>query len=776
MAEVRLDSPDPAAAEAALLERLRAGDEMAFEALVARHYGTMLAVAQTNVKGRAVAEEVVQEAWLGVINGLDRFEGRSSLKTWIFRIPTNTASTRGQRERRSIPFSSMNGSAGEGDSGLDPDRFFPPDHSRYPNHWSVGPTPWETPEEGLLSGETRETILRAVEELPAAQRTVVTLRDVEGWPPEEGVRRARADRRQPARPSAPGPVEGPRRAGAVLRRGRGDRARGRELNPMPVQPSYHWRVWAAEAAGTALLVLAIVLAVSLALGEGSPVADALPGRGAGFLLVGVLVAPCVALIAVSLLGRLSGAHLNPALTLGFWALGRVSRHDLAGYVARSSWAARRAHSRGACCCRRRSRARSAARSPTRAVATGAALALESGMTALLVGVVLAFVSSDRLMRWTPLAIVPVLTAIIWLGSPWTGASLNPARSGGPAVAFGDYADLWLYFAAPAAAGLAVGVLWRRLSMPRQRMAGLCPVTPAVLGALPAQTPKLGGRPMAKATATAERTKGLRGLKDKNVLVTGGSSGIGQAIAVRFAEYGANVAINYLRQAEEAQETEDQVRACVNKVQQEGVQDVLVRGDVSQEDDVVHMVGEAVEGLGGVDVLVNNAGIQISRPTEELSSEDFDKVLAVNLRGSFMCAREAIRHFLAEEKPGVIINISSVHQLIPKPGYLGYSTSKGGMQNLTRTLALEYAARGIRVNGVGPGATVTPINRAWIDDPEKRKQVEEHIPMQRAGDSDEIAGVTAFLASDDAAYITGQTIFVDGGLTLFPSFSTPWSSE
>jgi glucose 1-dehydrogenase len=282
--------------------------------------------------------------------------------------------------------------------------------------------------------------------------------------------------------------------------------------------------------------------------------------------------------------------------------------------------------------------------------------------------------------------------------------------------------------------------------------------------------------MAEATATAERTKGLRGLKEKNVLVTGGSSGIGQAIAVRFAEYGANVAINYLRQPDEARETEDQVQACINKVQQEGVQDVLVQGDVSKEDDVVNMVGGAIAGLGGVDVLVNNAGIQISRPSEELSSDDFDKVLAVNLRGSFMCAREAIRHFLAEKKPGVIINISSVHQLIPKPSYLGYSTSKGGMQNLTRTLALEYAAKGIRVNGVGPGATVTPINRAWIDDPEKRKQVEEHIPMQRAGDADEMAGVTAFLASDDAAYITGQTIFVDGGLTLFPSFSTPWSSE
>ena len=131
-----------------------------------------------------------------------------------------------------------------------------------------------------------------------------------------------------------------------------------------------------------------------------------------------------------------------------------------------------------------------------------------------------------------------------------------------------------------------------------------------------------------------RREGLPGLKGKNVLVTGGSSGIGQAIAVRFAEYGANVAINYLRQPEEAQETEDQVHACINKVQQEGVQDELVRGDVSQEDDVVNMVGEAIEALGGVDVLVNNAGIQISRPSEELSSEDFDKVLAVNLRGSF----------------------------------------------------------------------------------------------------------------------------------------------
>jgi glucose 1-dehydrogenase len=269
---------------------------------------------------------------------------------------------------------------------------------------------------------------------------------------------------------------------------------------------------------------------------------------------------------------------------------------------------------------------------------------------------------------------------------------------------------------------------------------------------------------------------MRGLRGKNVLVTGGSSGIGQAIAVRFAENGANIAINYLRAPGEAAETDEQVRDCATHVREEGVRDVLVQGDVSVEEDVVNMVGSAVSELDGLDVLVNNAGIQISRPSEELSSEDFDKVLAVNLRGAFLCAREAIRHFIECEKPGVIINISSVHQLIPKPDYLGYSVSKGGMQNLTRTLALEYAAKGIRVNGLGPGATITPINRAWIDDPLKKEQVESHIPMARAGTADEMGGVACFLASDDAAYITGQTIFVDGGLTLFPSFREPWSSE
>ena len=269
---------------------------------------------------------------------------------------------------------------------------------------------------------------------------------------------------------------------------------------------------------------------------------------------------------------------------------------------------------------------------------------------------------------------------------------------------------------------------------------------------------------------------MRGLSGKNVLVTGSTSGIGQAIAVRFAEHGANVAINYLRTPEEADDTERLVHQCLQQVRESGVRDVLVQGDVSKEPDVARMVEQTVEQLGGIDVLVNNAGIQISRPSHELTAAEFDKVIGVNLRGSFLCAREAIRRFLDKGTGGVIINISSVHQLIPKPDYLGYSTSKGGMQNLTRTLALEYAANDIRVNGIGPGATVTPINRAWIDDPAKREQVEAHIPLGRAATSDEVAGVVCFLASDDAAYITGQTIFVDGGLTLFADFREPWSSE
>lgn len=273
---------------------------------------------------------------------------------------------------------------------------------------------------------------------------------------------------------------------------------------------------------------------------------------------------------------------------------------------------------------------------------------------------------------------------------------------------------------------------------------------------------------------------MNGLEGKNVLVTGGTSGIGQAIAVRFAAEGAHVAINYRKQEEDAAETDELVHQalekCVNNIEGHGVNHILVQGDVSKEADVVQIVQETIAELGGLDILINNAGIQIAGNSDQLTMAQVDAVLNVNLRGAFMCAREAIKHFLAEDKPGVIINVSSVHQLIPKPRFVGYSMSKGGMQNMTRTLALEYAGRNIRVNAIGPGATITPINRAWVDDPEKAQMVLQHIPMSRVGTSDEMAAVTAFLASDEAAYITGQTLYVDGGLTLYPDFRTAWSSE
>ncbi len=164
-----------------MVEALRAGDEATFASLVDMYSSALMRLARMYVPSAAVAEEVVQETWLGVIRGIDRFEGRSSLKTWIFRILVNNAKTRGQREGRSIPFSSVADPGGEKEPSVDPDRFLPADDSRYPGHWALGPTPWPTPEERLLSGETRDLILEAIKELPPAQREVVTLRDVEGW-------------------------------------------------------------------------------------------------------------------------------------------------------------------------------------------------------------------------------------------------------------------------------------------------------------------------------------------------------------------------------------------------------------------------------------------------------------------------------------------------------------------------------------------------------------------------------------------------------------------
>jgi RNA polymerase sigma-70 factor (ECF subfamily) len=176
-----MTAPDDAQVVAAI----RSGDEAAFAALVDRHSPALIRVAMAYVPSRAVAEEVVQETWIGVIDGIDRFEGRSSLKTWIFRILTNIAMRRGSRERRSVPFSALAKAEDTGEPSVDPDRFLPADHERFPGHWVLAPARWPTPEEGLLAGETRKVIVAAIEALPEAQRTVIALRDVEGWSSEE---------------------------------------------------------------------------------------------------------------------------------------------------------------------------------------------------------------------------------------------------------------------------------------------------------------------------------------------------------------------------------------------------------------------------------------------------------------------------------------------------------------------------------------------------------------------------------------------------------------
>jgi glucose 1-dehydrogenase len=261
---------------------------------------------------------------------------------------------------------------------------------------------------------------------------------------------------------------------------------------------------------------------------------------------------------------------------------------------------------------------------------------------------------------------------------------------------------------------------------------------------------------------------MNGLKDKNVLVTGASGGIGQAIALEFAKEGANVIINYRGNQKGAEETQREATKF-------GVKTLIINADVAKEDNILRMFDQSLEEFGTVDILVNNAAIQNYVPSHERTTENFDKTIGVNLRGPFICAREAIKHFLGRNYPGVIINISSPHEIIPKPGYIDYAMSKAGMINLTKTLALEYAHKGIRVNSVVPGAVITPMNNSWIHDPQKKAAVEKHIPMLRAAMPDEISPSVCFLASDDARYITGTSLFVDGGAALYPEYRDNWSS-
>ena len=265
------------------------------------------------------------------------------------------------------------------------------------------------------------------------------------------------------------------------------------------------------------------------------------------------------------------------------------------------------------------------------------------------------------------------------------------------------------------------------------------------------------------------------LADRTALVTGGSRGIGRAVAVRFAAEGAAVALNHLRDEAEARTALAECRAASAEYGFGAVPHRVVEADVGSAAAAAAMVADAAAAFGRLDILVNNAGIQAATPGDGDDAATLEKILQVNLAGAAHCARAAIRHFLSRPGGGVILNTSSAHEIIPKPGFLAYSMSKGGLANLTRTLALEFAGRGIRVNAVAPGAVLTSLNDAWRNDPAARAKVESHIPMGRSATPEEIAATFAFLASDEAAYVTGQTLYVDGGVTLYADFRENWAS-
>jgi glucose 1-dehydrogenase len=245
------------------------------------------------------------------------------------------------------------------------------------------------------------------------------------------------------------------------------------------------------------------------------------------------------------------------------------------------------------------------------------------------------------------------------------------------------------------------------------------------------------------------------LTGKVALVTGGDTGIGKAICLRLAREGADVAIDYHGERAPADE-------LAQEIERLGRRALAIGADVSDPGQVSAMVEQVMKMFGRLDILVNNAGIEKRAPFLDVTVEDFDRVLAVNLRGVFLCAQAAARK-MARQRSGRIINISSVHEDLAFPEFVAYAASKGGVRMLMRTLAVELAPLGITVNDVAPGAIATPINADTLKDPEKVRQLEALIPLGRIGKPEEVAAVVAFLASDDASYVTGSTYYVDGGM-------------
>ncbi|MDE3167062.1 MAG: glucose 1-dehydrogenase [Acidobacteriota bacterium] len=246
------------------------------------------------------------------------------------------------------------------------------------------------------------------------------------------------------------------------------------------------------------------------------------------------------------------------------------------------------------------------------------------------------------------------------------------------------------------------------------------------------------------------------LEGKRALVTGSDQGIGQAIAIRLAEEGADVAINFRKNRDGADETRARIAAL-------GRRCAAIQADVGKVEDAIRLVNESVAALGAVDVLVNNAGIEKNASFVDIAEADYRAVIEVNMSGPFFATQAFARHRRDAGGPGSVINISSVHEELPFPHFTPYCMTKGALKMMMRNLSIELAPLGITVNNVAPGAVQTPINAKLLSDPKLLNPLLENIPLRRLGQPSDVAGVVAFLASADAAYITGATIVVDGGL-------------
>lgn len=248
------------------------------------------------------------------------------------------------------------------------------------------------------------------------------------------------------------------------------------------------------------------------------------------------------------------------------------------------------------------------------------------------------------------------------------------------------------------------------------------------------------------------------LDNKVAIVTGGSLGIGASIVRRLAAEGAAVTLDYNTHRDEAD-------AIAGEITSHGGKALVVQADVSRVADVQHLVQQTVATFGRLDILVNNAGIEKPAPLTEVTEDDWDRQIAVDLKGPYFATQAAARQMVAQGGGGCIINISSVHEDLPMPGNAIYCAAKGGLRMLTRTLANELAPHGIRIVNVGPGAIATPINKQTLEDPHKVQMLLAEIPLKRIGQPEDVAAAVAWLASDEASYITGTTHFVDGGLMV-----------